>query len=303
VARFWFVGVDTVRLRTVLFGRGRLGVIREFASSAEFVGARVLDGAAIACGVRAVVAVSARDELRHIVRRFCASSAKWLPGTARWRSRALIAVVHPRELDAYLTYVRRCALAFPEETPMMRTAKKNAAGASRRAAALIREIERFVDGLLGADEAARRSRHYVADHDAPADDSTAYARLCAVIFAQGLGFEAVDAKREHFLEAFVGFAPEKVAAFDDDRVKLVVQAPIIRNEVKIRACVENARRWVGAAGDAAYLSRVAQVAVDDDAPSGWPALTQKLQEDFVRFGETAARQLLKRWGFFTAFAA
>jgi 3-methyladenine DNA glycosylase Tag len=185
---------------------------------------------------------------------------------------------------------------------MTRTVKKNGAGATRRAAGLMRDIERSVDGMLGADEAARRTRHYVADHDAPADDHTAYARLCAVVFAQGLGFGAVDARREHFAEAFAGFAPEKVAAFDDDRVALVLQAPIIRNEVKIRACVENARHWVGAAGDAAYLSRVARFAVDDDAASGWPALTQMLQEDFVRIGETAARQALKRWGFFTAYA-
>jgi 3-methyladenine DNA glycosylase Tag len=185
---------------------------------------------------------------------------------------------------------------------MTRTSKKNGAGATRRAAGLMRDIERYVDELLGADEAARRSRHYVADHDAPADDITAYARLCAVIFAQGLGFGAVDAKREHFMDAFAGFEPAAVAAFDDDRVAVVLQAPIIRNEAKVRACVENARRWVGAAGDVAYLSKVAQVAVDDDAASGWPALTQKLQEDFMRIGETAARQALKRWGFFTAFA-
>jgi len=184
----------------------------------------------------------------------------------------------------------------------MGSSKKNAASATKRAAAFVRDIERYVDGLLGADEAARRSRRYVADHDAPGDDITAYARLSAVIFAQGLGFGAVDAKREHFIEAFAGFAPESVAAFDDDRIALVLQAPIIRNEAKIRACVENARRWIGAAGDAAYLSKVAQLAVDDDAASGWPALTQRLQEDFVRVGETAARQTLKRWGFFTAFA-
>ena len=185
---------------------------------------------------------------------------------------------------------------------MTKTAKRNGAGATRRAAGLVRDIERSVDESLGADEAARRSRQYVADHDAPADDRVAFARLCAVIFAQGLGFGAVDAKREHFMEEFSGFVPQTVAAFDDARVAHILQAPIIRNEVKIRACIENARRWIAAGGDSAYVSGVAQVAVDDDAAGGWPALTQKLRDDFVRIGETAARQALKRWGFFTAFA-
>lgn len=184
----------------------------------------------------------------------------------------------------------------------MRPVKKNSASASRRAAGLMRDVERAVDGLLGVDEAAQRCRHYVAEHDAPADDPAAYARLCMVIFAQGLGFGAVDSKRAEFGEAFAGFAPQRVAEFDDERVKLVMQAPIIRNEAKIRACVENARRWTAAAGAGSYLGKVAQIAADDDAAGGWPALTQQLQNDFARIGETAARQTLKRWGFFTAFA-
>ncbi|HEY5094213.1 MAG TPA: DNA-3-methyladenine glycosylase I [Candidatus Eremiobacteraceae bacterium] len=184
----------------------------------------------------------------------------------------------------------------------MRTIKKNGANAARRAAGLVRDIERSVDGLLGADEAGRRYRHYVAEHDAPADDNTAYARLCVVIFAQGLGFGAVEAKLEEFISAFEGFVPERVATFDDARIGRIMQAPIIRNEAKIRACVENAKRWVAAAGTTTYLAKVAQIAVDDDAAGGWPALTKELQKDFARVGDTAARQTLKRWGFFTAFA-
>ena len=184
----------------------------------------------------------------------------------------------------------------------MRPARKTGSGATRRAAALVRDIERDVDALLGADEAARRYRHYVAEHDAPADDASAYARLCTVIFAQGLGFGTVDAKHEQFMDAFAGFAPEKVAAFDEQRIEDVLRAPIIRNEAKVRACVENARRWIAAAVSSTYLSMVAQTAVEDDAESGWPALVQRLQNDFARIGETAARQTLKRWGFFTAFA-
>ena len=185
---------------------------------------------------------------------------------------------------------------------MTRTVRKNGAAPARRAATLLRDIERSVDGLLGADEAGRRYRRYVAEHDAPADDNAAYARLCVVVFAQGLGFGAVEAKLAEFVAAFDGFVPQRVAEFDDERIGRIMQAPIIRNEAKIRACVENAKRWVAAAGSATYLSKVAQIAVDDDVAEGWPALTKELQRDFARIGDTAARQTLKRWGFFTAFA-
>ena len=214
----------------------------------------------------------------------------------------MVAAVPVAEVESYTTFIQRCARSFPEESNTLRTGKKNGAAATRRAAGLIRDIEASVDRLLGADEAARRCRTYVAQHDAPADDSAAYARLCAVIFAQGLGFGAMEAKRDEFFAAFDGFQPEAVAAFEDDRIAAAMQAPIIRNEVKIRACVENARRWVAAAGSATYLGNVARIATDDDAASGWPNLTLQLQGDFARIGETAARQTLKRWGFFTAFA-
>ena len=184
----------------------------------------------------------------------------------------------------------------------MRSVKKGGAGAARRASRHVSDIEQAVDVLIGADEAARRSRRYLADHDAPSDDHIAYARLCLVVFAQGLGFNAVDAKLQALNEAFVGFAPDRVATFDDAQIARVLEAPIIRNEAKVRACVENARRWVEASDGATYLGKIAAIAAGDDAADGWPALVDRLQADFARIGETAARQTLKRWGFFTAFA-
>jgi len=302
VTRFWFVGVDTARLRAALFGRARIGAAREFAAVSRSLGARVIACVSIPYGIRAVVAEQSRSAVRILVRRFCATSARLLAGTTRWRSQALVAAVPPHHLDSYTVFVRRCAVAFPEERATLRTGKKNGAAAARRATGFMRDIERSVDLLLGADEAARRCRTYVAQHDAPADDPAAFARLCAVVFAQGLGFGAVEAKHDQFVSAFDGFRPEAVATFDDERIAEILRAPIIRNEAKIRACVENARRWVAAAGPETYLGNVARNAADDDATSGWPSLTQQLQNDFARIGETAARQTLKRWGFFTAFA-
>ena len=172
----------------------------------------------------------------------------------------------------------------------------------KAASPLIRSIDRANDALLGVDEHAARLRRYVADHDAPADDAAAFGRLCEVVFAQGLGIRVVLAKRDALTAAFAHFDPLRVCVFDDSDVKRLLASPIIRNEMKIRACIENACRWRKASGDGAYLACVARVAAADDHAAGWPALVAMLCSDFERIGESAARQTLKRWGFFSTLA-
>jgi DNA-3-methyladenine glycosylase I len=185
----------------------------------------------------------------------------------------------------------------------IRPVKPGSAAAVRRAAATLKSIEDAVNARLGADEAARRIRRYLGDHDAPADDGVAFGRLCAVVFAQGLGFQTVEAKSDALREAFAGYDAGAVAHFDDADIARVLTAPIIRNESKVRACVENASRWIAIAAEhGSFLGGVAVVAADDDAAAGWPALAERMHLSFARIGETAARQALKRWGFFTAFA-
>ena len=168
---------------------------------------------------------------------------------------------------------------------------------------MLRTIDHCNDSALGADESAARIRRYAAEHDAPPDDNAAFERLCTVVFAQGLSFEAVGARREALREAFEGFDPRRIARFNDKSIRAILAAPIIRNETKVRACVDNAKRWIrAAAAEGSYLARVAKQASDDEAAAGWPKLAGTLRADFVRLGDVAARQTLKRWGFFTAFA-
>ena len=172
---------------------------------------------------------------------------------------------------------------------------------ARRGVPLVRALEAIVDAMLGADDCSARLHRYVADHDAPADESVAFGRLCEVVFTQGIGIAVVMGKRPAMQTAFHGFDPATVCAFGDDDVRRLLAAPIIRNEAKIRACIENAKRWQNfAAAEGGYLARVARAAADDDASAGWPALCATLAEDFVRINESTARQTLKRWGFFTA---
>jgi DNA-3-methyladenine glycosylase I len=61
----------------------------------------------------------------------------------------------------------------------------------------------------------------------------------------GLSWKTVLRKRENFRRAFAGFDPSAVARFDDRAVgELMADPGIIRNRAKIRAIVNNARRFL-----------------------------------------------------------
>ena len=80
-------------------------------------------------------------------------------------------------------------------------------------------------------------------------------RVCLEGFQAGLSWYTVLVKRPVFREVFADFVPEKLAAFTDDDVeRLLHDKRIIRNNLKIRATVSNARltlslRERAAAGD------------------------------------------------------
>ena len=182
------------------------------------------------------------------------------------------------------------------------SSKALGAGAARKLATLVRHVDRSIDHGIGSDEVANRVRRYVGEHDAPPDDRAAFSRLCIVVFAQGIGYDVVLAKAAEFRAAFEDFEPTLVAHYDDARIAALLEAPIVRNAAKIRACIENAKRWCELAQQhGTYLGRVALIAATDDPISGWLALSDAVRGDFVHIGDSAARQTLKRWGFFTAF--
>lgn len=77
------------------------------------------------------------------------------------------------------------------------------------------------------------------------DDQILFERLVLEINQAGLSWALMLKKRPGFQAAFRGFDPAVVAAFDDqDRARLLADAGIIRNRLKIDAVIENARRIV-----------------------------------------------------------
>lgn len=75
------------------------------------------------------------------------------------------------------------------------------------------------------------------------EDDALFERLVLEINQAGLSWLTILRKREAFRAAFAGFSVEKVARFDARRrTRLLSDAGIIRNRLKVDAAIENARR-------------------------------------------------------------
>lgn len=73
-------------------------------------------------------------------------------------------------------------------------------------------------------------------------DRELFERLSLEAFQSGLSWAIILRKRERFREVFAGFDPEVVAGFGDaDRARLLDDAGIVRNRLKIDATISNAR--------------------------------------------------------------
>src|SRR5215472_4198524 len=274
----WFVAIDTVRLRRSIAGADARAVNAALAPAAEAARVRLIDAAVVRSGVRAIIAAD-RPQARVFARRLIALARRpnvsWRP-TFRLAALALDAVPAARAL------LREMKNTDEEASMIATSSTAKRAGDSRKLSTLVRHLERSVDSALGSDEAAKRVRRYVSEHDAPPDDRVAFGRLCTVVFAQGIGYEAVAARADGFAEAFSGYDPDAVAAYDEKRVESLFSAPIVRNAAKINACVENARRWVALAKThGTYLGRIANAAAADEPATGWTALNAVLRDDFV----------------------
>jgi DNA-3-methyladenine glycosylase I len=77
------------------------------------------------------------------------------------------------------------------------------------------------------------------------DDSALFERFVLEINQAGLSWATILKKRAAFRQAYGGFDIDLVAAYDEgDRSRLLSDAGIIRNRLKVNAAIENARRLV-----------------------------------------------------------
>ncbi len=85
--------------------------------------------------------------------------------------------------------------------------------------------------------------YHDTEHGFPVDDDRVlFERLILEINQAGLSWLVVLNKREAFRKAFRGFDPAKVARFgDSDRARLMSDAGIVRNRLKVEAAIHNAQ--------------------------------------------------------------
>jgi DNA-3-methyladenine glycosylase I len=78
------------------------------------------------------------------------------------------------------------------------------------------------------------------------DDNELFGRLIMEINQAGLSWETILKKEAAFRKAYSNFNIKKVAAYKEaDRERLMNDAGIIRNKLKINAAIENAKTIVG----------------------------------------------------------
>lgn len=77
------------------------------------------------------------------------------------------------------------------------------------------------------------------------DDQRLFEFLVLEGMQAGLSWLTVLKKRENFRLAFEGFDPVTVAAYGEDKVRDLLQNPgVIRNKLKIRSALENAKAFL-----------------------------------------------------------
>lgn len=77
------------------------------------------------------------------------------------------------------------------------------------------------------------------------DDRRLFAKLVLDGAQAGLSWLTILRKREGYYRALAGLDPERLAAFDDAQIARLMQDPgIVRNRLKIRSAIQNARGYL-----------------------------------------------------------
>ena len=153
------------------------------------------------------------------------------------------------------------------------------------------------DGLArcpwGAGPGVMRSYHDDEWGNRVHGESAYLERLTLEAFQSGLSWSTILAKRDAFREVFCGFDAEAVAAFDEeDEARLMADARIVRNRLKISAAIVNARATVALREQEGLEALVLSFA-PADPPA--PETTEDMQTTSAE--SAALSKELKRRGF------
>lgn len=122
------------------------------------------------------------------------------------------------------------------------------------------------------------------------DDQKLFEYLTLEIFQSGLSWLTILKKRANFYQAFDGYDLNKIALYDEDKIKYLMQdRTIVRNKRKIEATIQNAtvfrviqNEWVSFSD---YIWHFTNYQVmDDDANQVESTLSKQVASDLKKRG-------------------
>ena len=126
------------------------------------------------------------------------------------------------------------------------------------------------------------------------NDNELFGRLILEINQAGLSWDLMLKKQDNFRRAYAGFDVAAVAAFGDpDRARLLADAGIIRNRLKVNAAIHNAGVILGLQEE--YGSFKAWL--DHHHPSDKPAWTKLFKANFKFTGGEIVGEFLMSTGY------
>ncbi len=112
----------------------------------------------------------------------------------------------------------------------------------------------------------------------------------------GLSWSTILARRDGYRRAFAGFDPERVARFDDATLASLLEDPgIIRNRLKVRAAVTNARAFLDTQAEHGSFDAYLWARVDGRPVVSWPGSSAEIPAR-TELSDRVAKDL-KRRGF------
>jgi DNA-3-methyladenine glycosylase I len=126
------------------------------------------------------------------------------------------------------------------------------------------------------------------------DDNLLFERLVLEINQAGLSWITILKKQENFRHAYDGFAIDTVAAYDEPaRARLLADAGIIRNRLKVNAAIENACRIQALRGEFGSFKGW----LDAHHPRDLEAWTKLFKKTFVFTGGEIVKEFLMSTGY------
>ncbi|HQV70187.1 MAG TPA: DNA-3-methyladenine glycosylase I [Thermoflexales bacterium] len=148
------------------------------------------------------------------------------------------------------------------------------------------------------DNVHRQYHHY--EYGFPlSDDNTLFERLVLEINQAGLSWATILNKRANFQRAYLGFDVAVVAEFDEpDRARLLADAGIIRNRLKVNAAIENARRIQAIQREhGSFKAWLDANVMEDAAPRTRESWTKLFKKTFVFTGGEIVNEFLMSTGY------